>query len=108
MGRIPGAGRQTCGYQRGDISWFPGAVEEGEIPGAQPPSRTWGWGAASGYPQFCWRPKPLLGKSLGLILTPSCSRWDLKLEGVLQPWLWAQSSEEGICMCVSLCLCILC
>lgn len=51
MGRIPEAGRQTCGYQKGDISWFPGAVEEGEIPGAQPPSRTWGGGL---------RPPPVL------------------------------------------------
>lgn len=51
-------------------------------------------GGVSCHPQSCWRPKPLLGKSLGLILALSCPHRDLKLEGVLQPWLWAQSFEE--------------
>lgn len=50
MGKIPEAGRQTCGYQRDDVSWFTGAVEEGGIPGAQPPSCTWG----------CLKPPPIL------------------------------------------------
>lgn len=50
MGKIPGAERQTCGYQRDDISQFTGAVEEREIPGAQPPSCPWG----------CLKPHPVL------------------------------------------------
>ena len=43
MGKIPEAGRKTCGYQSGDVSWFTGAEEEGGIPGTQPPSYMWGY-----------------------------------------------------------------
>lgn len=50
MGRVPGAGRQTCGYQRDDVSKFTAAVEEREIPGAQPLSCLWG----------CLKPPPVL------------------------------------------------
>lgn len=94
MGKIPGAGRQTCGYQRDDISQFTGAAEEREIPGAQPPSCPWG----------CLKPRPvlmaarafppLLGKSLHIILASCCPHRDLTLERVLQLWLWEQSLEK--------------
>lgn len=105
MGEIPGAGRQTCGYQRDDISWFPGAVEEGEIPGAQSPSCMWGCLMPPPVPlaaeAFAWE-KPLSNSS------PLLSPQGPEIGRGLAALAVEQSFEERIYMHVSVCLCSLC
>lgn len=51
-------------------------------------------GPSEATPGSPWQPRPLLGESLRLILASCCPHRDLKLERVLELWLWEQSIEE--------------
>lgn len=63
-------------------------------------------GPSEATPGSPWQPRPLLGESLRLILASCCPHRDLKLERVLELWLWEQSIEEWTDMCVSVSVCV--